>query len=182
MKYSVIYADPPWWYNQRQPGSKFGTGANKYSLMRTEDICRLPVPPLAAANCALFMWATLPRLPDALQVMEAWGFRYATTAFVWVKVNANNGKYFAGPGNYTASNAEIVLLGVKGKMRPSAKLVPQVVAVPRTFHSAKPEEVANRIERMYAGPYVELFARRYRPGWDCTGNQLDGQTLTSVVD
>ena len=176
--FNVVYADPPWIYNSRKAGgerrdrTKFGGGASKhYNLMSIPDICALPVASMSAPNSALFMWATMPHLPNAFRVMDAWGFRYVTTAFVWVKTTSKGWAY--GPGYYTASNAEIVLLGVRGKMPPKRKLVQSVIAETRSEHSRKPDAVYERIEAMYDGPYLELFARRSRQGWSSLGDQLD---------
>ncbi|MGA8555914.1 MAG: MT-A70 family methyltransferase [Candidatus Acidiferrales bacterium] len=85
-KYQVIYADPPWRYHDKASAGKRGA-CYKYPVLGTEDVCALPVADLADDNCVLFMWATFPMLPDALQVMKAWGFSYKTASFVWVKSN-----------------------------------------------------------------------------------------------
>jgi N6-adenosine-specific RNA methylase IME4 len=103
--------------------------------------------------------------------MEAWGFTYKTVAFVWVKTT-KAGTPATGMGFWTRSNAEIVLLGTRGHPKRLAKNVGQIILAPRGEHSVKPEEVQDRIEALVPGPYLELFARRARPGWACHGDQL----------
>jgi N6-adenosine-specific RNA methylase IME4 len=175
----VISADLPWPYAPRRNPAKFGQGAaGRYRLMSAEELIGLGslVRPMVewAGDVALFMWAVWPNLPLALQVIEAWGFRYTTAAFVWAKTTSGGG-FHRRCGFYTASNTEPVLLSVEGKMLPKRKLVPQVIAVPPGKHSAKPEEMQDRIELMYPkAKKIELFARRVRPGWICLGNEITG--------
>lgn len=188
MKFNVIVADPPWFYNQRpthqESKTKFGGGAHgTYQLMKDQDILELGslVKPVADENCALFMWATMPRLDLGIDVVKAWGFRYVTTAFVWIKTN-RDGSPATGPGYYSASNAEVLLLGVKGRMPPSRRLINQVVLAPRTEHSRKPEEFQDRIELMYpTASKLEMFARREREGYVCLGNEIDGMDIRDAL-
>lgn len=181
-EYGVILADPPWWYNNRKTGgercdkTKFGGGARKhYPLMKDEEVLAMDtfVKGLAAPDCALFLWATGPRLDFAFEVLKKWGFRYATTAFVWCKRTADDTRYKYGPGYYTASNAEYVLLGVKGRVCPAKRMLPSIVATPREGHSAKPGAVLQRISLMYPkARKIELFARVKTVGWDAWGNEV----------
>lgn len=127
-----------------------------------------------AADAALLMWATAPVLPEALAVMQAWGFAYKTIAFVWVKTTKQPGGYAVGLGHYTRSNAEVVLLGTRGKPERLSHAVRQIIAEPRGEHSRKPDEAYRRIEALFAGPYIELFARRAREGWAAWGNEASG--------
>lgn len=179
-KYQIIYADCPWHYNQRCTHSKtrFGGGVHsQYPTMTDAEILALgeSVKTIADTNAALFLWATMPRLPLAIKVMEAWGFRYATNAFTWIKMNPKSGTPFTGPGFYTASNAEICLLGVRGRMTPARRLVNSVILAPRREHSRKPDEARDRIVQVFGDlPRVELFCRFPAPGWDAYGNQLEG--------
>lgn len=178
----LLSADLPWPYAPRRNSAKFGQGAaGRYGLMSAEELIRLG--PLVKSiveqevDAALFLWAVWPRLPLALQVIEAWGFRYATAAFVWAKTTKGGG-FHCRCGYYTASNTEPVLLGVSGRMCPDVKLTPQVIAVPPGKHSAKPEEMQDRIELMYPrAKKIELFARRVRPGWICLGNEITGRDI-----
>ena len=183
MRFSVILSDPPWHYNNRKTGgercnkTKFGGGAQKhYPLMRDKDLISLApaVQGIAADNCAHFMWATYPRLDFAMDLLKAWGFRWATVAFTWVKRNKADTSEIYGPGYYTASNPEICLLGIRGKMRPTRKMTPSVIVCPRMEHSRKPD-LHPLIEAMYpdlAG--IEMFARARREGWSAVGNEVSG--------
>lgn len=186
-KYQIIYADPPWRYNNRCAHSKtkFGGGVHShYPTMSDQEIIDLgeKIKRITAPNAALFLWATMPRLPLAIAVLEAWGFRYATAAFVWVKTT-KQGTPAAGPGFYTASNAEVCLLGVKGRMPPARRLINSVILEPRREHSRKPDVVRDRIEMMYPeARRLELFCRFPAPGWDVIGNQLeDGQDVREAL-
>ena len=114
-------------------------------------------------------------MPLAIELIEVWGFRYVTAAFIGIKTTKKR-RFSRHPGHYTASNTEPVLLGIKGRMPPHVKLVPQIVATQPGKHSAKPEEVQDRIELMYPkATKLELFARRQRPGWVCLGNEVTGR-------
>jgi site-specific DNA-methyltransferase (adenine-specific) len=175
-QYAAIYADPPWTY-ENYVGQ--GVAADKYDLMSLADICALPVADLAAKNCALFMWATYPLLPEALEVIRAWGFSYKTNGFTWVKTY-QSGQPFLGMGYWTRSNPEICLLATRGKPKRNTKDVLQLCFSQIGRHSAKPEEVAHRIERLVDGPYLELFARRPRRGWDVFGNQIESDLVTNA--
>jgi N6-adenosine-specific RNA methylase IME4 len=175
--YNVILADPPWWYSNRSANrnTKFGGGARAhYDVMRDRDLLDMAgfIQDLAADNCVLFMWATGPRLDFATELIDAWGFRYCTVGFVWEKISRRGGTMY-GPGYYTSSNCEFVLIGAKGKNRPEVKMLPQVIRYPRLAHSEKPSAVRERIEQMYPqARKIELFARCEAPGWDAWGNQV----------
>ena len=111
-KYKIIYADPPWQY------SFSGTRKDKaddYSVMKTEDICKLPIKDLADDDCVLFIWVIYNKLEDALKVIKSWGFEYVTCAFCWVKTNKQSSSWFWGMGGWTRANSELCLLGIKGK-------------------------------------------------------------------
>lgn len=186
MKYDVLCVDLPWKYNSRKAGgerrnkTKFGGGAEKYyNLMPDEEIFELSslVDKVSAENCALFLWTVPPKLNIAFKVFEAWEFRYATKAFTWIKLTKDESLIY-NPGYYTASNSEDVLLGVRGSMRPTECMIQQVVFAPRGKHSQKPEEVQDRIERMYPNATrLEMFATRQRDGWTCVGNAIDGKDI-----
>ncbi len=181
-RYSVILSDPPWWYNNRKAGgersnkTKFGGGAMKhYPLMKDKDLLAMAdaVKAITADNALMFMWATYPRLDFAIPLLNAWGFRYATVGYTWIKMTKKGDKPIYGSGGYTASNPEIVLIGVKGSLgRPVKKMTPSVIMTPRMGHSVKPD-IHDRIRAMYPqGKALEMFARRPMAGWDSYGNQL----------
>ena len=169
-KYAVIYADPPWSYEN----SGFEqSAATHYPTMETDVICDLAVADLAGEHCVLFLWATSPLLPDALQVMDAWGFSYKAH-MVWVKDRA------PGMGWWLNTKHELLLIGARGEEVHPAVKPDSVVTAPVTEHSRKPDRFAELIEEMYPrGPWVELFARQERPGWNVWGNEVGGQTSGS---
>ena len=177
--YDIILADPPWHfrnYAADAPGmvhSRSRGAARHYPTMTTDDICRLQIP--AADNAILFLWACWPTLPDALQVIEAWGFEYKTIAWVWVKANKTGIGFFTGMGYYTRSNSEPCLLATRGKVtRPVNKSIQSLIHHPVMQHSRKPDDQYRKIEALYPGKrYLELFARRPWPGWDFWGNEVD---------
>lgn len=172
-KYSIIYADPPWAYlwGKGKDGGHFAPEKH-YSTMSTDEICALDIKRIAAKNCALLMWATMPCLPDAIKVMQAWGFHYKTCAFTWIKTK-KDGSPLAGMGSYTKANAELCLLGMRGHLKSADKTVRQVVMHPRMGHSVKPPFVRESIVKLFGDvPRIELFARQYAEGWDCWGNEV----------
>jgi N6-adenosine-specific RNA methylase IME4/ParB-like chromosome segregation protein Spo0J len=168
--FPVIYADPPW-----RPSE--GTSSpnreieNQYPTMTTEAICALPVSALATEAAVLFLWSRAPNLPEALQVMAAWGFEYATS-MVWVK-------HAIGTGYWVRNRHELLLIGSRGGMpHPAPSTRPDsVIEAPRREHSRKPDEAYALIEQMYPElPKIELFARQTRPGWQVWGNQVRADT------
>jgi N6-adenosine-specific RNA methylase IME4 len=162
--YPVIYADPPWRYDVVESESR--AIENHYPTMSNEDIYALPIQPLCTDDAVLFLWATSPKLAEAMQVVAAWGFNYKT-CMVWVKDKI-------GMGYYARQQHELLLIATRGAPptpapadRPSS-----VVNATRDAHSAKPTEFYELIERMYPGlPKIELFCRSPRDGWSAWGNQ-----------
>ena len=151
-----------------------GLAKNHYPTMTIEDIKALPVSDLAADDCALFLWITMPMLCEAWEVMEAWGFSYKTAAFVWIKLNQKADSVYWGMGHWTRANAELCLLATRGTPRRQVKNIHQVILSRIEEHSKKPEEARRRIEALMGDvPRVELFARRPAPGWDVWGNEVD---------
>ena len=137
--------------------------------MNLDALKGLPMRSIAAYDCALFLWATFPTLSDVFPLLDAWGFKYKTVAFTWVKVSKNN-KLKMGMGNWTRANAEICLLATRGHpKRVSASVQSAILAEPRE-HSQKPDEVRERIVQLMGDvPRIELFARTHTPGWDVWG-------------
>jgi site-specific DNA-methyltransferase (adenine-specific) len=172
-KYQIIYADPPWKY-------KWGDGGKlapetHYKTLSVEELYKLPVKELRDKNCVLVMWATCPCLPEALKVMEAWGFKYKTIFHNWVKIR-KDGKPIMGMGSYTRSGSELLLLGMRGHIkRLSTKVViPQVLMESRREHSRKPDVVRENIIKMFGDlERIELFARQKTEGWDVWGNEVE---------
>lgn len=168
-QYSIIYADPPWQYSDKSKNR--GGAARHYSTMSIDELCQLEVP--AAKDALLFMWVTFPMLQDALKVIDAWGFKYKTCGFTWVKTNLD-GTVYAGMGHYTRSNAEVCLIAKRGKgvKRLSAK-VKNTQLHPRQEHSKKPDAFRAAIDELYGDvPKIELFARNDALNWDSWGNEI----------
>ena len=183
MKYQIIYADPPWKYlwGEGKTGGNFAPEKH-YQTMSTDEICALNVRALRAPKCALFLWATMPALPDAFRVMEAWGFKYKTCAFSWIKTRAD-GEPIRGMGSYTKSNVELCLLGMRSHIKAVDKTVPQIVMHPRLGHSVKPPLVRQRIVQLFGDlPRIELFARQQETGWDAAGFGIDGISLETKIE
>lgn len=182
--FGAILADPPWFFrtttdfvSRRDPRHHYAGG-----VMSVQQIEAMPVAALAApVGCHLFLWATGPCLPIALNVMAAWGFKYSGVAFTWIKlkktsaqlrlVTMMDSEFHVGLGFTTRKNAEFCLLGRRGNARRVAKDVRELIIAPRREHSRKPDEVHGRIERYCAGPYLELFARESHPGWTTWGDE-----------
>lgn len=173
-KYNIIYADPAWSYKDKRTGKKMSGGAsNHYNTMKIEDIKKLPIQDIADDNCMLFMLVTFPNLQEGLDTIKAWGFKYKTLGFSWIKTNKNNGKPFFGIGYYTKSNCEVCLIGIKGKPIKRSNYVSSVIISPREEHSKKPDEVRDKIIELCGDiPRIELFARQYADGWDCWGDEV----------
>lgn len=182
-RYGTVLADPPW---EERGGGQVKRGADRhYPLMSTASICALPVRELALENSHLYLWVTNNFLPAGLQVMAAWGFTYVTN-LAWGKVSGLTGvtagghiKVQQGLGQYFRGAHELLLFGKRGQppYRTTAEgkraQAPSLVLHHRGEHSAKPDVFHRIIERVSAGPYVELFARRPMPGWDVWGNQVE---------
>lgn len=163
-KYRIIYADPPWKYGNAMP-EYVTEPQDYYLLMSTDDICAMPVKDISEKNSVLFLWTTSPHLPEALEVVKAWGFEYKTT-FIWDKIKHNM-------GHYNSVRHEILLVCTRGACTPDVKkLYDSVVSIERTEHSKKPEFFREIIETIYThGNKIELFARVTPEGWDSFGNQ-----------
>jgi len=162
-KYRVIYADPPWSYDN---AGLDASAAKQYETMSTEDICSMPIRDIATDNAVLFMWGTSPLLPDALRVIESWGFEYKTS-IVWDKDRPNY-------GNYVSVQHEFLFIATRGACTPDIDLRPgSVMRIERTGrHSEKPSEFRQLIDSLYPnGPRIELFARTAAEGWERWGNE-----------
>lgn len=183
--YSVVYADPPWAWSKtplKNRGSA-RTVEKEYSTMQPDEIAALPVAAISAENSALLLWTTGPKLQISHEIITAWGYRYITVGFVWIKQNPGDRGLKFGMGFYTRSNAEYCLLATKGSPKRAAADVGQVLVAPVARHSAKPNEFRKRIERLFGDvPRLEMFARQRAEGWDSWGNQVpdDACDLFSV--
>ena len=177
--YRAILADPPWgfktWSGPEKKVASRGTVA-PYQTMEMADMAALPVSEVAADDCCLFMWVVWPTMPEALGLIEAWGFKYKTCAFAWLKADpyrlwALEEDVRMGLGYWTRANSEVCLLATRGTVKRKDATVRHGIIEPIRQHSRKPDCVHDRIAKLVDGPYLELFARQTRPGWDCWGNQ-----------
>ena len=160
-QYKTIMADPPW--DVQQKGA-YGA-INHYNLMKLNEIKAMPIKDLIAEDSHCWLWVTNATLRDGFDVLEAWGF-IPRSVFTWIKPRM-------GLGVYLRNATEHVLLGTRGKAPVLFKSQPNWLFAPRQEHSHKPEEQYAVIERVSPGPYLELFARRHQPGWDCWGAEIE---------
>ena len=178
-KYAIIYADPPWDYKgQKQhkgPGRKNSGGATThYPTVKVSDMEKWDISSICEENCLLFMWSSSPHLDQAIKLGKAWGFKWATVAFIWEKEKVN-------PGFYTMSQCELCLVFKRGKIpRPRGiRNAKQLIISNRTKHSEKPDEARNRIYKMFPlHNRIELFARKQTEGWDTWGLEADGSSAS----
>jgi N6-adenosine-specific RNA methylase IME4 len=171
-KYNVIYADPPWEYNNKKTGRTNGNqpqgsgAATKYPTMPLADICAMKIP--SEKNSVLFLWATVPMMPEAFQVMKSWGYTYKTM-ITWRKIMS------LGMGWWWRGQTEHLLFGIKGKVKAFKMQECNFIQCKVGKHSEKPQEFRSLIER--ATPHLitklELFARSEHPGWDVFGNEVN---------
>lgn len=186
-KYNIIYADPPWRYRDKRVSVTSNRpqkyGGITYETMTIEELCGLPVKDIVTEDAVLFLWVTMPLLKDCFPIFDAWGFKYKTCGFVWVKRNKNNDGFRSGLGSYTNCNAELCLIGVRGKcLRRERKDIKQIIFEPVQLHSRKPKETRKRIVELYGDlSRIELFARppkdmlfvdKSYEGWDYWGNEV----------
>lgn len=194
--YGSILADPPWSFLTRSDKGKDRSPEQHYDCMTLDEIKALPVAEIAAKNCVLFLWTIDTHTPMALDVIKAWGFTFKTRAFVWAKLNQKGGEmpaaddkaWFKGMGFWTRANPEDCLLATTGQPRRESASVRRLLVAERREHSRKPDETYERIEALVPGPYVELFSRSHRDGWDAMGNEkgkfstLDPVETASIED
>ncbi len=177
MKYRTIVADPPWSYPEGFLPSHWGGRSwslpSPYPQMTVSEIMALPVNELAATDARLFIWATNRYLPDVFKVISAWGFTYKQT-LTWIKT----GNRVPFGGSIAPNHAEWLVVSTMGSPVLQGRLKSSVIEAPKPnagqrggVHSAKPECFLDYIEQVSPGPYLELFARRNRLGWDTWGNE-----------
>lgn len=175
-KYRTIYADPPWQFQNRTgkvaPEHK---RLKRYPTMKLDDIKALPVAEVADKKCHLYLWVPNALLPDGIEVLRAWGFEYKTN-LIWEKVRQDGGPDGRGVGFYFRNVTEILLFGIIGQNNRTLQPARTQVNLLRTRkreHSRKPDEFVDLIENCSPGPYLEMFARGDREGWDMWGNQAE---------
>lgn len=174
-KYKTILADPPWMFQNRTgkmaPEHK---RLNRYTTLTLNEIKKIPVNLAAAENSHLYLWVPNALLKEGLAVMEDWGFDYKTN-IVWHKIRKDGGPDGRGVGFYFRNVTELILFGIKGKARtlPPGRRQVNIIKTMKREHSRKPDELYNLVEQCSSGPYLELFARGQRIGWDAWGNETD---------
>ena len=171
-------------------------GGTPYKQIPLEELKNLPIQQIADKDSILFMCATLPKLPEALETIKSWGFSYTTCPFVWVKLNPKgslevdkennrtilNGGIYSGLGHWTCGNAELVLMGKKGAPKRINKSIKQIIIAPRAQHSRKPDEIRQRIVQLMGDvPRIELFATEIVEGWDSIGGAIDGMDIAESL-
>lgn len=179
-KYKIIYADPPWEYKDKRNKHPrlCGGAAVHYDTMTLKDIKSLPINEIGDENSVLFLWVTFPNLREGLEVMQSWGYTYKTLGFNWIKLNKKNNKPFFGIGAYAKSGSEICIMGVKGKVKAINNSVSSTILSPREEHSKKPDEIRDRIVKLFGDlPRIELFARQKAEGWDALGIELNNKDI-----
>jgi N6-adenosine-specific RNA methylase IME4 len=190
----VIYTDNPLRYDTWGPGGRDRCADRHYPTMTVYELAAMAriIQALAARNCALLTWTSGALERKTHQINDAWGFDYSTWGFVWIKTrkgclvvdtdDLENSDLGTGLGHTTRSSAEVVLYARRGSPKRLRKDIPQVVIAPRMRHSEKPQEVARRIERLFPGPYLELFSRKQRPGWVCWGEEVPKLILPDLTE
>jgi N6-adenosine-specific RNA methylase IME4 len=172
-KYNIIYADPAWHFKTYSNKGEKRSAIQYYDCLNINDIYNLPVNDIANDDCILFIWVIDSMLPEALQVIKKWNFKYKTVAFTWVKQNKKSDGYFTGMGYWTRCNPEQCLLATKGNPKRLSKAVRQLIISKRQEHSRKPDEIRNRIVELCGDlPRIELFARNKTKGWSVWGNEV----------
>ncbi len=175
MKYKIIYADPPWSFNNKKTGGgKMTSGAAAhYPTMKIDEMCRLPINNVADENCVLFMWWVASQPEEAIRLANSWGFTVKTmTGFNWIKTTSL-GKLFFGMGFWTRAGSECCLIAVKGKPKRIDASVRSVIMAHNEKHSRKPNVFRLKIIQLMGDlPRLELFARQKLEGFDVWGNEL----------
>ena len=176
--FRVICADPPWKFGDNLPGRSRGA-ARQYACMSVEEICRLPLPAIAD-DAALFLWKVASMPQAALDVARMWGFT-PKTELIWLKKTVNGAQWF-GMGRTLRAEHESCLLATRGKPMVKDHSVRSTfvtdfagLSAPVCRHSEKPERFYQIVETLYDGPWLELFARRHRPGWTCMGLEVGAE-------
>lgn len=169
--YSLILADPPWRFATRSDKGLSKSPQAHYDCMSLDDIKALPVAEIAAPDCLLMMWATAPMLPQALEVMTAWGFAFKTMG-AWAKQSKTGRKWAFGTGYILRSASEPFIIGTRGNPKTATKSIRNLIVAPVREHSRKPDCARTNLEQMIpTGRRLEMFARESAEGWDAWGNE-----------
>lgn len=169
--FRTILADPPWRFAAYSDKGLRKSPQRHYPCLSLAEIQALPVADLAAPDCVLILWATAPMLPQAVETLAAWGFAYKS-AGAWAKQSSTGRTWAFGTGYCYRSAAEFWLLGTRGTPRRKVRDVRNLIVAPVREHSRKPDRMRADIERLWDGPYLELFARETAPGWTAWGTEV----------
>jgi N6-adenosine-specific RNA methylase IME4 len=172
-RFSAIMADPGIAFATRSPKGEGRSPQSHYRCTPFSKLKALPVGEFAAANAFLFLWIPLRSVFLVEPLMQAWGFSFSGSAFVWCKLNRNGAGWFMGNGFTTRHNVEICWLGRRGKPQRKSAGIRELIVAPVREHSRKPDKTYQQIEALCAGPYLELFARQQWPGWVCVGDESE---------
>jgi N6-adenosine-specific RNA methylase IME4 len=177
----TIALDPPWPFTHFRERAHHAV-TDHYDTMTVDEIKALPIKALAADECALFLWVTWPNMPVWHEVIEAWGFQFSSLAFDWVKLKKNGKGLHWGTGYGTRANPEPCLFAKRGTLLRLDAGVHSVIMAPVGAHSEKPDEAYARMERLFGGPRLELFARKPRDGWVTWGNEIPRKRLREAAE
>jgi N6-adenosine-specific RNA methylase IME4 len=187
--FRAILADPPWYFRGYTKAVSDRDPRRHYDVMTLSQMCALPVGDLAHRDAHLFLWVTGPCLPQAFEVISAWGFRYSGIGFTWIKLKpgVDAERFYAddfhiGLGYTTRKNAEFCLLARRGNAKRRSANVRELVISARRDHSRKPDEINGRVVQYCVGPYVELFARSSRRGWTTWGSEADKYDRVQIAE
>lgn len=172
-RWQIILADPPWRFATYSAKGEGKSPQKHYACRTIEEICALQVAQVADKNAVLLIWCTWPTIFSAEKVIKAWGFKYSGLAWEWIKRNPETRKYPMGGGYGTRKNLEPCLLARRGSPKLYSRSERDFIFAKRREHSRKPDEQYARIERMYRGPKLEMFARQVWHGWDAFGDQIE---------
>lgn len=172
--YRVIYADPPWRFNNKKTGGSMNSGVEyQYSTMSIDELKALPVNEISADDSILIMWYVGAMPQEAIDLVSAWGFTLRNmNGFVWNKLTITGKPHF-GMGFYTRAGSESAVIATKGKFKPNSRSVRAVISAVVGKHSEKPNEFRDAIVELAGDvPRLEMFARKRTEGWDALGDEL----------
>lgn len=173
--YGTILADPPWQFmNRTGKMAPEHHRLTRYTTLKLEEILSIPVAQAAAPESHLYLWVPNALLAEGMAVLKGWGFTYKTN-LIWYKIRKDGGPDGRGVGFYFRNVTEMLLFGVRGRIRtlPPGRKQVNIITSRKREHSRKPDELYKIIEQCSPGPYLELFARGRRPGWSQWGNEAD---------
>lgn len=170
--YGAILADPPIPFDTWSKAGEGRSPQHHYKCSAFEELAAIPIAGVAAPDCFLHLWMPLRSVFLVQPLMNAWGFTFSGSGFVWVKQNRSGNGWFMGGGYGTRKNAEVCWLGRRGKPRRKSAGVRELIVAPVREHSRKPDEIYSRVEAFCEGPFLEMWARQEWPNWTCVGDEV----------